>query len=78
MQVSREAARRLMIEKQLVTDFPNKVGKKRIYDTVDALGRTVAAAYAGEEEAELYGGRRIRVADLGIENRKKVKESFKV
>ena len=44
----------------------------------DALGRTVAAAYAGEEEAELYGGRRIRVADLGIENRKKVKETFKV
>jgi len=43
----------------------------------DALGRTVAAAYAGEE-ADLYGGRRIRVADLGIENRKKVKETFKV
>jgi hypothetical protein len=38
----------------------------------------VAAAYAGEEEAELYGGRRIRVSDLGIENRKKVKETFKV
>ncbi len=38
MQVSREAARRLMIEKQLVADFPNKVSKERIYDTVDALG----------------------------------------
>jgi FAD-dependent oxidoreductase domain-containing protein 1 len=44
----------------------------------DALGRTVAALHAGKEEAELYGGRRIRVADLGIDNRKKVKETFKV
>jgi len=44
----------------------------------DALGRTVAAAYADEEEAELYGGRRIAVSDLSIENRKKVKETFKV
>ena len=44
----------------------------------DALGRVVAAAYAGDEEAELFGGRRIRVADLGIEDRKKVKETFKV
>jgi glycine/D-amino acid oxidase-like deaminating enzyme len=44
----------------------------------DALGRTVAAAYAGDEEAELYGERRIWVADLGIEDRKKVKETFKV
>lgn len=38
MRVSREAARRLMIEKQLITDIPNNVSKKRIYDTVDALG----------------------------------------
>jgi len=38
MQVSREAARRLMIEKQLIADFPAEVGKERIYDTVDALG----------------------------------------
>ena len=44
----------------------------------DALGRTVAAVYTGEEEAELYGGQRIRVTDLGIENRKKVKETFTV
>jgi len=38
MQVSREAARRLMIEKQLIAEFPNNVSKGRIYDTVDALG----------------------------------------
>jgi glycine/D-amino acid oxidase-like deaminating enzyme len=44
----------------------------------DALGRTVAAVYAGEEEVEFFGGQRIRVADLGIEDRKKVKETFKV
>ena len=44
----------------------------------DALGRTVAAAYAGEEEAELYGGRRIRVADLSIDRRKRIKETFVV
>jgi glycine/D-amino acid oxidase-like deaminating enzyme len=44
----------------------------------DALGRTVAAAYTGEPEAELYGGRRIRISDLGIENRGKVKETFTV
>jgi hypothetical protein len=44
----------------------------------DALGRTVAALYANEEEAELYGGRRIKVSDLGIDERKEVKETFKV
>jgi len=38
MQVSRKAARRLMIEKQLIGDFPSKVSKKRIYDTVETLG----------------------------------------
>lgn len=44
----------------------------------DALGRAVAALYSGEEEAELYGGRRIRVADLGIESRNVGRETFKV
>lgn len=38
MPVSKKAARRLMIEKQLIASLPNKVGKGRIYDTVDALG----------------------------------------
>jgi glycine/D-amino acid oxidase-like deaminating enzyme len=44
----------------------------------DALGRTVAALYADEEEAVLYGGRSIKVSDLGIDDRKEVKETFKV
>ncbi len=44
----------------------------------DALGRAVAALYSGEEEAELYGGRRIRVANLGIETRNVGRETFKV
>ncbi|MGD2200600.1 MAG: FAD-binding oxidoreductase [Candidatus Bathyarchaeota archaeon] len=44
----------------------------------DALGRTVAAVYAGEDEVELYGGRRIRAGDLGVEDRRVEKESFKV
>ncbi len=42
----------------------------------DALGRIVAALHTGEEEAELYGGRRFRVADLGIKNRNVERESF--
>jgi glycine/D-amino acid oxidase-like deaminating enzyme len=44
----------------------------------DSLGRVVAALYAGEEEAELYGGRRFRVADLGVATRDLERESFKV
>ena len=44
----------------------------------DALGRTVAAVHSGEEEAELYGGRRIRAADLGVEARNVGREMFKV
>ena len=44
----------------------------------DALGRAVAAVYMGEEEAELYGGRRLRVGDIGIESRNVGKETFKV
>jgi hypothetical protein len=42
------------------------------------LGRVVAAVYAGEEEAELYGGRRVRASDLGLEKRSVSRETFKV
>jgi FAD-dependent oxidoreductase domain-containing protein 1 len=42
----------------------------------DALGRIVAAAYLGEEEAELYGGRKFRVADLGVHTRNVERESL--
>ena len=42
----------------------------------DAIGRTVAAAYAGEEEVEFFGGRRFHVADLGIATRNVEKETF--
>ncbi len=41
----------------------------------DALGRIVDALYRGEEEAELYGGRRINAKALGQKNRKVDKES---
>jgi glycine/D-amino acid oxidase-like deaminating enzyme len=44
----------------------------------DALGRVVAAAYAGEEEAELFGGRHLRVADIGIDARNVGWKEFKV
>jgi glycine/D-amino acid oxidase-like deaminating enzyme len=42
----------------------------------DALGRIVSAIYSKEEEAELYGGVRLRVDDLGIESRRVEKESL--
>ncbi len=42
----------------------------------DALGRIVEAAYSGESEAELYGGRKFRVADLGVVGRRVVEETF--
>jgi uncharacterized protein YcaQ len=38
MQVSREAARRLMIERQGITEPQGGVGKGRVYETVDQLG----------------------------------------
>ncbi|MFB0558086.1 MAG: FAD-dependent oxidoreductase, partial [Candidatus Bathyarchaeia archaeon] len=44
----------------------------------DALGRTVAGLYAGDEEVELYGGQSIGAADLGVEKRNVEKETFKV
>ncbi|MCJ7574787.1 FAD-binding oxidoreductase, partial [Candidatus Bathyarchaeota archaeon] len=42
----------------------------------DALGRIAAANYYGEEEAELYGGYRFRVADLGVKKRHVEHEAF--
>ena len=42
----------------------------------DALGRTVAALHNGESEAELFDGKKIRVSDLGIKNRKVGIERF--
>jgi len=42
----------------------------------DSLGRIAAALYAGKEEAELFGGRRFRVTDLGIHERNVEKEAF--
>lgn len=44
----------------------------------DAVGRTAAAVYAGDDEVELFGGRRIKAAHLGIDSRKVGKETFKV
>ncbi len=38
--------------------------------------RIVAALYAGREEAELYGGRRFRVMDLGVHHRNVERESL--
>jgi glycine/D-amino acid oxidase-like deaminating enzyme len=42
----------------------------------DAIGRIAAAKYAGEKEAELYGGRRFKVADLGISGRNVERETL--
>ncbi len=42
----------------------------------DALGRIAAALYAGEEEAELFGGRRFRVSDIGVRQRRVEREIF--
>jgi len=42
----------------------------------DALGRVAAALYVGDEEAELYGGRSFRVADLGVRSRRVEREEF--
>jgi len=36
----------------------------------DAMGRIAAALYVGEEYAELYGGEKFKVSDLGIKDRK--------
>jgi FAD-dependent oxidoreductase domain-containing protein 1 len=42
----------------------------------DALGRIAAALYADEEEAELYGGHRFRVADIGVHQRRVERETM--
>ncbi len=42
----------------------------------DALGRIAASLYVEEPEAELYGGRRFRVADLGVHSRRVEREEF--
>lgn len=42
----------------------------------DALGRVAASLYVGEPEAELYGGRSFRVADLGVRSRRVEREEF--
>jgi glycine/D-amino acid oxidase-like deaminating enzyme len=42
----------------------------------DAIARIAAALYAGEEEAELFGGRRFRVSDLGIHHRRAERETL--
>jgi glycine/D-amino acid oxidase-like deaminating enzyme len=44
----------------------------------DALGRIVAAVYSGDDEAALYGGRGLKVSDLGVEARDVGHEMFKV
>mgnify|MGYP003873368079 CR=1 FL=1 len=42
----------------------------------DAVGRIAAALYAGEEYAELYGGEKFRVSDLGVAERRVEPEKF--
>ena len=42
----------------------------------DSLGRLTDALVAGEPEAELFGGRRFRVADLGVRHRHVEHEMF--
>ena len=42
----------------------------------DSLGRIASALYYSEEEAELYGGRKFKVADLGVHHRNIEPEKF--
>ncbi len=42
----------------------------------DAIGRVAAALYMGEDYAELYGGRKFKVSDLGVDERKAEKEEL--
>ncbi|MFA5771437.1 MAG: FAD-binding oxidoreductase [Thermoplasmata archaeon] len=42
----------------------------------DAIGRITAALYAGKEYADLYGGKKFKVTDLGIHQRNVEKERF--
>ena len=36
----------------------------------DAIGRVAAALFCGKEYATLYGGRRLKVSDLGLKDRR--------
>lgn len=38
LEITKEAARRLMIEKQGISSFPESVSKTKVYDTIDSLG----------------------------------------
>lgn len=42
----------------------------------DAIGRIAAALYAGKEHADLYGGKKFKVSDLGIHQRNVEREKF--
>jgi len=42
----------------------------------DSLGRIMDALVAGEPEAELFGGRKFRVGDLGVKHRHVEHEEF--
>lgn len=42
----------------------------------DALGRLVAGLFGGRQFAELFGGVKFRVSDLGVEKRNVVREEF--
>jgi glycine/D-amino acid oxidase-like deaminating enzyme len=42
----------------------------------DSLGRIVAAHYAGDKMAELYGGRSVQVSDIGVKDRRVENERF--
>jgi hypothetical protein len=42
----------------------------------DAIGRIVAATYAKEDIATLYGGKHFRVSRLGVETRDVEHEEF--
>jgi glycine/D-amino acid oxidase-like deaminating enzyme len=44
----------------------------------DAVGRIAAALYDDEEYATLYGGRKIKVSDLGIKERRVERERLQI
>jgi len=44
----------------------------------DAIGRVAAALYDGEEYVDLYGGRRFKVSDLGIKERRVEREKLQI
>jgi len=44
----------------------------------DAIGRIAAALYDGEEYAVLYGGRKFKISDLGIKDRRVEREKLQI